>query len=190
MDISLEELAFVFRSGRLCLALCATVGERWQRSFERLRTPADLARWYVEAGVLEQAVPVSPSGLANARRLREAVYRIAKDLIAGRQPSAADEKIVNAAAAMPSPVPQMRRAAGWLLLPARGGNAAALSTVARDAVELFTTPLHQRIRECAAGDCGLLFLDMSPPGERRWCSSTNCGTKARSAAYRRRRVAG
>lgn len=179
----------MFRSGRLCLAFCATVGERWHRNFERLRTPSDLARWYVEAGVLETAPPVSADVLARARILREAIYRIANDLTAGRLPTAADEEIVNAAAATPPPVPQMRSAGPALLLPARGGAAATLSAVARDAIDLFTTPLHRRIRECAAADCGLLFLDMSRPGERRWCSSTNCGTKARSSAYRKRHAA-
>ena len=55
------ELVFRFTSGRLCLAFCATVGERWRRSFERLRTPADLTRWLVEAGLADAPVEVVTS---------------------------------------------------------------------------------------------------------------------------------
>jgi predicted RNA-binding Zn ribbon-like protein len=50
-------------------------------------------------------------------------------------------------------------------------------------------PLRQRTGRELAGrlECGLLFLDTSRPGRRRWCSSTACGGKARAAAYRQRR---
>ena len=187
-DLPPGELAFIFRSGSLCLALCATVGERWRRNFERLRTPADLARWYTEAGLLETAIPVTAAGLYQARVLREAIYRIAKDLIAGRPPATADEDIVNAAASAPPPVPQMNHGTATLAVPGPGAEQAALSAVARDAIDLFTTPLRERIRECASSQCGLLFLDLSRPGKRRWCASTACGTRARSAAYRKRRT--
>ncbi|WP_349253965.1 CGNR zinc finger domain-containing protein [Streptomyces sp. BPTC-684] len=34
---------------------------------------------------------------------------------------------------------------------------------------------------------GLLFVDASRPGRRRWCSSKACGGKERAAAYRRRK---
>ena len=66
--------------------------------------------------------------------------------------------------------------------------ASALSAVARDAIALFTSPYARRMRECASPECGLLFLDLSRPGRRRWCSSSACGSKARAAAYRRRRA--
>jgi predicted RNA-binding Zn ribbon-like protein len=187
-DPSPAELAFVFRSGRLCLAFCATVGERWRRNFERLRTPGDLARWYTEAGLPEGAVPVTAGGLHQARVLREAIYRVAKDLIAGRSPARADEEVINAAAAAPPPVPRMHRGAGSLSAAGPAAESAALSAVARDAIDLFTTSQRERLRECAATTCGLLFLDLSRPGQRRWCASTACGTKARSAAYRDRRM--
>jgi predicted RNA-binding Zn ribbon-like protein len=65
--------------------------------------------------------------------------------------------------------------------------ASALSAVARDAVALFTSADARRLRECASPECGLLFLDVSRPGRRRWCSSDACGGKARAAAYRQRR---
>ena len=183
-----EELRFLFVSGRPCLAFCATVGERWRRGFERLRTPRDLARWYSEASVASVPVPVSDPDLDRARALREAVYRTAKALIGGQPPAAADEEIINHAATAPPPVPRMDR--GIVSLAATGPEpaASALSSVARDAIGLFTSPDARRLRECASTECGLLFLDLSRPGRRRWCSSNACGGKARAAAYRYRRA--
>lgn len=183
-----EDLRFVFRSGRLCLAFCATVGERWRRGFERLLTPAHLTRWYTDAGVASVPVPVRIADLGNARILREAVYRTAKAVIEGQPPAPADEDIINRTAAAPPPVPRMHQ--GTLTLAAAGPDpaASALSAVARDTIALLTTTDARRLRECASPECGLLFLDTSRPGRRRWCASTACGGKARAAAYRQRRA--
>ncbi|MFI1098439.1 CGNR zinc finger domain-containing protein [Streptomyces sp. NPDC020917] len=184
-DVPVEELRFNFRSGRLCLAFVATVGERWRGSYERLREPADLARWYLESGLLQADPPaISAAGLEAARVLREAIHRIARALIDGRPPAAADEAAVNAAAAPPPLIPVLHAGTGRLTLPATRAQQAALSTVARDAIDLFTNTATDRIRECADPECALLFVDTSRPGRRRWCSSTACGGRARTAAYR------
>jgi predicted RNA-binding Zn ribbon-like protein len=186
-ELSAQELQFIFRSGRLCLAFCATVGERWRRGFERLLTPGDLGRWYACARVADVPVPVTSADLDSARALREAVYRTAKALIGG-QPTTGDEHIINRAAAAPPPVPSLNQ--GVVTLTAAGPDpaASALSAVARDAIALFTTEDARRLRECASPECGLLFLDLSRPGHRRWCSSSACGGKARAAAYRQRQA--
>jgi predicted RNA-binding Zn ribbon-like protein len=180
-------LRFIFRSGRLCLAFCATVGERWRRGFERLPAPADLTRWYAAADVADAAVPVRVADLEDARTVREAIYRTAKALIDGRPPAADDEDVLNLAAAAPPPVPRMSHGAVRLAASGPDQAASALSAVARDAVALFTSEDASRLRECASPECGLLFLDLSRPGRRRWCSSDACGGKARAAAYRQRR---
>ncbi len=182
-----EELRFVFRSGRLCLTFCATVGERWRRGFERLLTPGHLVRWYAEASVTSVPVSVTDADLAEARAVREAVYRTAKALLSGQPPAGTDEEIINRAAAAPPPVPRMDQGAVLLATAPPDPAASALSAVARDAIGLFTTADARRLRECASPECGLLFLDLSRPGRRRWCSSNACGGKARAAAYRQRR---
>jgi predicted RNA-binding Zn ribbon-like protein len=184
-----EGLRFVFRSGRLCLEFCATVGERWRRGFERLLTPADLTSWYAEARVAGGLIRVTGVDLEQARTLREAVYRVAKARIGGQPPAAGDEDIINRAAAPPPPVPRLSD--GSMTLAAAGPDpaASALSAIARDAIALFTTADARRLRECASPECGLLFLDHSRPGQRRWCSSDACGGKARAAAYRQRHTA-
>ncbi|MER6123593.1 ABATE domain-containing protein [Streptomyces sp. NPDC001795] len=188
-DVPAEELRFNFLSGRLCLAFVATVGERRRGKYERLRRPADLARWYQEAEVLDAPITITSGGLETARALREAIYRPAQRLVSGLAPAAEDEEVINAAAAFPPLVPVLRSGTARLNPPPTGAERAALSTLARDAIDLFTHVDAARIRECAGPECGLLFVDTSRPGRRRWCSSAACGGKDRAAAYRRRKRA-
>jgi predicted RNA-binding Zn ribbon-like protein len=185
-DVPADELAFNFRSARLCLAFVATVGERWRGNYERLRQPGDLVRWYREADLLDETITVTETGLDAARMVREAVHRSAKALIGGLPPTDADEALINAAAAAPPLIPTLRHGTRQLRAPQTDAQAAALSTVTRDAIDLFASEYTDRIRECASPECALLFVDTSRPGRRRWCSSEACGSKDRSAAYRRR----
>ena len=182
-DLPSEELRFHWKSGRLCLDFIATVGERWRRSFERLLTPEDLARWLVESGMLELPPTVSPRRLTAARTLREAINRLARP---GIKPQRGDRDQLNRWAARPALAPQLRRD-GALEWVAECPVDAMLATLARDAVDLLSGPLAGRIRECGAPDCALLFVDTSRPGHRRWCSTEACGNRARTKAYRERR---
>jgi predicted RNA-binding Zn ribbon-like protein len=182
--IAEEEYRFHFLAGRLCLDLVATVGERWRRSFERLREPADLTRWLGDCSLALPELPVTPEELEATRELREAVNRIARGRAAGHDAPPGDLAIVNAAAAHPDLVPQLPP--GWR---APLSVSAALSTIARDAIALLSGPQADRIRECARPDCALLFVDASRPGTRRWCSMGGCGNRTKTAAYRRRRAA-
>jgi predicted RNA-binding Zn ribbon-like protein len=180
------ELRFRFIAGRPCLDLAATVGERWRRSFERLRTPDDLGRWLVEAGMCDRPPAVEQAQLEAARALRDAIYPAAKS--AGKGALApADLAEINRWAARPAPAPQLDRARRVRRVAERPVEA-ALAGIARDAIDLISGPLATRVRECAAEDCALLFVDTSPPGRRRWCSMDGCGNRAKTAAYRRRHV--
>jgi predicted RNA-binding Zn ribbon-like protein len=186
-DLPPEELSFHFIAGRLCLDLAATVGERWRRCFERLRTGDDLGRWLVEGGLLDTAPAVDDAQLEAARALRDAIYRVAKLAGTGR-PATADLALINRWASRPPLAPRLegdRRVS----LVSEQPVGAALSTVARDAIDLVAGPWAARVRECAAADCALLFVDTSRPGRRRWCSMDGCGNRAKTAAYRRRQAA-
>lgn len=188
-DLPPEELAFRFSSGRLCLAFCATVGERWRRSFERLRTPDDLSRWLVQAGLAEGDVPVPTDVLDEARLLRESVYRLVRAAMAGQPGLAADRELVNACARRPAVALQFGPDGDRRLWTGNEPARAGLAAVAIDAVEVLTGDEIGRVRECDASDCALLFVDTSRPGRRRWCADGVCGSRARSAAYRTRRSA-
>jgi predicted RNA-binding Zn ribbon-like protein len=61
-----------------------------------------------------------------------------------------------------------------------------VSAIARDAIDLVAGPHAERIRECAADDCSLIFVDLSRPGQRRWCSMERCGNRAKQRTRYRR----
>jgi predicted RNA-binding Zn ribbon-like protein len=60
---------------------------------------------------------------------------------------------------------------------------ALLATVARDAIDLLSGPMADRVRECDGDGCTLLFLDASRAARRRWCSMDACGARSKMAAY-------
>jgi predicted RNA-binding Zn ribbon-like protein len=187
---------FAFDAGALCLEFATTGGEGARKRWETLHEPADLARWAGRSR-LGAAAPIEPrdttltSGdLAAASVLREAIWFAATDLALKRRPKGADLRAINEAAAYPPMIPAfgppgMRRS--WVT-PITA--AQLLSTVARDAIELFTGPAATRIRQCAGPTCLLVFVDTSRPGSRRWCSMERCGNIDKQRAIRARRHSG
>jgi predicted RNA-binding Zn ribbon-like protein len=187
-DAEPHELRFRFDAGRPCLDLVITVGERWRRSFERLRSPDDLSRWLAARDLAAEPPRVTRRDLSDARALREAIFRIARAAIDGRPAAPADVRVVNGWAGRPDLAPRFERLGGGVRRDGGRTVAAALATLARDAVDLFGGPLAARVRECAAADCSGLFLDNSRARRRRWCSMSTCGNREKVAAYRRRRA--
>jgi predicted RNA-binding Zn ribbon-like protein len=185
---------FRFRADRLCLDLCATVGKRASASpVELLATPVDLARWLRVAGLATgEAPPISERELADARALREALYRLAQATINGAADGAAtieaDRALVNRWAARQGLAPQLTPAvpesAALGMSWTHGSARACLATIAQDGVMLLAGPLAERVRRCAA--CTILFVDLSRGGTRRWCSMAACGNRAKVTAFRQR----
>jgi predicted RNA-binding Zn ribbon-like protein len=182
LDSALWE--FPFRSGRLCLDFVATLGSRGQMNLERLQVPGDLERWLTQAGLGARG-PVSEADLADAVRLREAIYGLVRLEPGRRLPGAA--RVVNQMATLAPLAPRLDeagRASAW----SPGGTVTqALSSIARDAIAFLSGPLITRVRSCAGPDCTILFVDTSRPGTRRWCSMEACGNQAKSAGLRQQR---
>ena len=168
------------RTGRPCLDFAHTGGEGAWAVWELIRDAHDLERWL---GVVLDGVTVTaaPRDVARARGVRHAITQLAFAAIAAKEPPAGAVAEVDAAAALPPLVPRLGLD-GVIVDP--GDVAAALSTLALDAIDLFGGPMAARVRECAAEDCGLLFVDASRPGTPRWCSMERCGNRAKVRAYR------
>ncbi|MGW3146819.1 CGNR zinc finger domain-containing protein [Streptomyces sp. NPDC001177] len=177
-------LAFPFLGGRPSLNFVATLGRRHSTPVERLSDTDALARWIEEAELVagDPPVPVTARELAEARVLREAVDRVVRAAMAGREPEADDVARVNETAAGPDLAPQLGPRRWTARHPAR----AALATVARDAVLLVGSPQLERVKECGNPECSLLFLDDSQARRRRWCSMERCGNLAKVHGYRSR----
>ena len=182
--------AFLFDPGALCLELLVTGGPGEFARWESLHEPEDLADWCARSRLrLDRSrLRVTAEDVTAARRLRDAVTRMVRGLLREEPHSPGDVAQVNRAAEHPPLVPRLSDGARIWALPC--GAAQALSSVARDAVDLFTGEHVHRIRECAAHDCQLLFVDVSRPGRRRWCSMDRCGNRAKVRALRDRREGG
>lgn len=175
--------AFRFRAGRVSLDLCSTVLWRHVQPVEQFRSPADLARWRSEAGLGESRPALTEADLAAARRLREAIYRLVTARIRGDQLPAREVSLVNAAARHPARAPRLSPL-GELHWEDGEPVTAALSDVARDAIELIAGPQSGRLRECAAPDCAFLFVDTSRSAVRRWCAAERCGNREHVRKHR------
>jgi predicted RNA-binding Zn ribbon-like protein len=157
-----------------------------------LLVAADLDEWLRERfdGL---ATATTDRELHDARSLRDAIARLAVRAADGHTPEADDIDVLNLFAALPDVPPSLgggRRQAG----AARLRLSQALSSVARDAVQLFAGvgflgEPDARLRRCSADDCRLVFFDESRAGSRRWCSMQKCGNRAKVRAHRARAAA-
>ncbi|TDD66612.1 hypothetical protein E1262_21615 [Jiangella aurantiaca] len=173
-----------FLTGRVSLDFTHTGGEGESARWEIVHTPGDLAHWL---GVIlsVDGLSAGPADMEAMRPLRTAITNAARSLAVGGAVRVDDIATINAAAAVPPLVPQLG-AVGAGAGFAAPTTAAALSTIARDAIDLFGGPLAERIRVCASETCGLLLVDTSRPGKRRWCSMQRCGNLAKVRGHRER----
>jgi predicted RNA-binding Zn ribbon-like protein len=187
VDVEPSERSFRVGTGRICLDLIATVGERWGRCFERLRTPEDLADWLTVTQLVDRpnAAMVSAEHLDAGRDLRASVYSCLDAVGDGRPLPRTAVSRLNAVVGLPTPIPQLGVTASLRLLTDQPIEA-ALSVIARDAVYLIGGDEVARVKECAAPDCALIFFDHSEPQNRRWCSMSGCGNRAKVRAHRAR----
>ncbi len=192
--------------GALSLDFANTL--EWRGSDRRLDWLTDygaLVDWGLAAGALDAGAAAAlraqadwaPGSaaelLAEAVALREALYRVASALAAGRAPE--EEELADLNQRLAPLLAETRllpHARG--LGPAWGGAPDALERVlwpvARSAFELLGGGEVARLRECAGADCHWLFLDRSKNRSRRWCAMSNCGNLAKARRHRRRQGRG
>jgi len=188
-------------SGALCLDFANTVD--WHGSdhpTDTLRGYEDLVEWSRRRGVLDSSEAKSllsalggrgDAGtrvMADASRLREAIYRIFADLWHGRPVKEADLETLNSqlSKGMSTARVAAREDAfhwGWEFDERTPDM--VLWPIARDAAELLTSERLGRVKECANVEegCGWLFLDASRSGNRVWCSMESCGNRAKFRAF-------
>lgn len=176
---------FIFIAGQLCVDFAQTGGKTAERAvWERLHTPNDLAEWFLISPLRLPGVNVTQVELETALNLREAIWQSVNAIRQGQIPNPADIEIINQAAAAPDLSPEFRPDHFKQTWRPPFTTTAALSTISRDAIELFSSDLRTRIRKCANPKCYLIFVDQSRPGKRRWCLMERCGNLQKTARYR------
>jgi predicted RNA-binding Zn ribbon-like protein len=195
--------AFELTGGGLCLDLANTVDNRpTARRRELLTDFGRLLDWARQTRILarsradrlrRQAAERpgrSETILLQARRLREAIFRIFASVAAGRRPPRRDLAALNSA--LPGALAGLRvspqKGAGFRWVWDGGGvQMEILGPVIRSAAALLTAPARDRVRICAAPDCAWLFLDHSRNRSRRWCDMSVCGNRNKARRHYRRK---
>lgn len=180
-----DGISYEVATGALCLDFVYTGGAGSRARWETLHSPADLGRWVRSCRLgavapLPRVLAVTDAELAEARELREVLWRCGNDAADGRGVRPGDAAALSRWATVPDLVPALADGRAAWSEPVTGVQ--VVSALARDAIALFGGPAADRVRRCAATDCALLFLDTSRPGARRWCAMARCGnrTKART----------
>lgn len=159
---------------------------------DALGSEADLSAWLLASELSRSPIATNSGELAQARRLRDALRRLAAFITQdSRSAAASPMESTQAAIAEVNAVTAVGHIAPSLLMSAEGlarGTTpksarvlAAFATVAAEAIELFTRDIP--LRACQAPGCVLYFVKDHP--RRQWCSD-GCGNRARAARHYRR----
>lgn len=179
---SAGEARWWFDSGSIALDFANTGA--LPNNIEQFHAPADLGTWLHDR--LESVDPaVTERELSDALGLRAAIASLAMCALRGHFRNSADIDILNLFAAMPDVPPALEggsRQAGASRV--RAGQ--PLSSIARDGIRILGDDTKDRIRQCSADDCNLVYLDTSRSANRRWCSMQRCGNRAKVRAHRAR----
>jgi predicted RNA-binding Zn ribbon-like protein len=176
----------------LCLAYANT--RYWRGTAtptEQLNSPEDLLQW---AAATQRLPPPLIDRLSacwrerpdeaaiifhDATNLREAIFRSLAATARGRAPPDEDVATLNAALAVAPPRRRLRLGSWDIGMPDPSA-CALLAPTLWSAADLLVGSQLQRVRQCANPECGWLFLDNSKSGNRRWCSMSACGNRAKA----------
>jgi predicted RNA-binding Zn ribbon-like protein len=194
-----HRLHFGLSALRLCLDFANTLeGRLTSHPQESLRSYGDLLSWGQRAGMVApdaasrlaleatRRMAEAAATLDRAIALREAVYRIFSAVAGKRTPEAADLDLLNGVLRDALAALQVTPTADgfvWAWGSRRQELGQVLWPIAQSAADLLTSVDLQTVRECAAPDCGWLFLDTSRNHSRRWCDMKACGNRAKARRH-------
>jgi predicted RNA-binding Zn ribbon-like protein len=120
---------------------------------------------------------------AEALRLREAIYRLFHAASGKTAPAPADLALLNRALAQAAErraIEPTNAGFGWRVGAGAPSAVQLLTPVLWSAGDLLVSRRLAKVRHCANPDCEWLFLDDSKSGNRRWCSMSSCGNRAKA----------
>lgn len=192
---------FLLLSNLPCLDLVNTEAMENDRPVDLLSGFPDLLDWLVRAEVASEATVRSArerwggrsEGAAAFRQavaLRGSLRQMAERLVEGKPPSDNQLETINRVLAEgPSYRRLVRKGKGFgtATVPERETAMQLLAPVAESAAWLLEHGDLSLLRRCENPRCVLYFYDTTRNGRRRWCSMAGCGSRAKAAAYYRRK---
>jgi predicted RNA-binding Zn ribbon-like protein len=188
---------------RLCLDFANTLdGRLTAHPRESLTDYAALVSWSQQAGILAEDMArrlaeasarqqvAAAMALERAMALREALYRIFSAVARQRSPQTTDLDCLNAVLSEVLAALRITPTAegfAWDWTGEKRGLDCLLWPIAQSAAALLTSGALRTVRECAAPNCGWLFLDTSRNHSRRWCDMKACGNRAKARRHYERK---
>jgi predicted RNA-binding Zn ribbon-like protein len=146
---------------------------------DEISSKAKLTKWLRERGLLRSGVITSAQHL-RAIELRSALREW---IISGRHRS--KRRRLNMALQDYNLVSEISED-GVALKPAECGMRSGLVEIVIELVRLDAVGQTGRLKACESDECHWVFFDRSKPSSRRWCSSSHCGNRHKTRAYRSR----
>jgi predicted RNA-binding Zn ribbon-like protein len=148
-----------------------------RRTVDRFADLSNVERWLLAAGISSDQAVVTRRLRDDLVAARDIAYDVLARLAIGDRPARAKVDALHGL------ISRAVRSASVDLSPF-GWRAVDPGDAVRLAVwRLFEDEDLRRLRQCGDDGCGWLFLDRSKNGSRRWCSSADCGNRARARRH-------
>ncbi|MFB9250950.1 CGNR zinc finger domain-containing protein [Sphaerisporangium melleum] len=154
---------------------------------DELASPAELAVWLRERGLISEADRAADDDLVLAVNLREGLRSALRHDHPADGPARATSAGLDAAfTALPL---RVTLAAGSIPItePLGTGAARGIGLLAAALLEARADGDWPRLKVCAEDTCQWAFIDSSKNRSRSWCSMRTCGNRTKTRAYRARR---
>lgn len=196
-----QQQSFLWLGNLPCLDLVNTEVVSDGVPVDKLASFSDLLAWLREAGlVTEQVMRPGQDRLVSrteasatfrqALALRSSLRRMVGRLTTGKGPTDEQLEVINRVLSeRPTHSKLVRKGKGFTLalVPERDSAMQLLTPLAESAAWLLAEGDLSLLRHCDNPKCVLYFYDTTRNGRRRWCSMAGCGSRAKAAAYYRRR---
>ena len=189
-------------AGNLALDFTNTEsGRSGGEHLDHLQTADDLVAWAAHAKIIGERdaalarriirdhPKLSRHLIARGRFLRETIYQINSNVVAGKPPA---KKLLQSLTACHA---EMLATAmltshgdnyGWAWHPKTELSAAILGPITLSALNLLLDADPTRVKQCRGNHCGWLFYDSTKNKSRQWCDMSVCGNRAKASALRAR----
>lgn len=191
--------------GRLSLDFINTEGGDRNGPPDWLESYGDIVEWSASEGLLsdQEATDLltkaaSTPEAANevferAIDLREGLFRVFHSVRDNREPAKRDLAILDRE--LSSALGRLKLTSSenrfeWRFVGGEGELDRVLWPIVRDAADLLSSDVMERVEECDGDNCTWLFVDTSRNRSRRWCKMGDCGNRAKARRYYQRHKRG